>query len=180
MKAIPASKYSFSRFYTSQIRRIHVVKWVHIRVRPQRQFLPSTSFNETRESPCNRINPCRRIRIFGLATPSTLLGPRKRLPFGILDTEAPPTRRNGFPRSVTKSRSVAPFSPLSLVNRSRLISPTSRWRPAENSHPREEELDPFQLNRVFRESAGFRVERMQFPRESFPLAEGNYGNIGNE
>lgn len=72
------------------------------------------------------------------------------------------------------------ISPLSLVNRSRLISPTSRWRPAENSHPREEELDPFQLNRVFRESAGFRVERMQFPRESFPFAEGNYGNIGNE
>lgn len=74
-------------------------------------FLQRRSTKLSRESPCNRINPCRRIRIFGLATPSTFLGPWKRLPFGILDTEAPPTRRNGFPRSVTKSRSVAPFSP---------------------------------------------------------------------
>lgn len=43
-------------------------------------FLQRRSTKLSRESPCNRINPCRRIRIFGLATPSTLLDPQKRLP----------------------------------------------------------------------------------------------------
>lgn len=108
---------------------------------------------------------------------STLLGPRKR----------GEKRWNiGHGSAEARNHGVSPhfrnLTQLSLVNRSRLISPTSRWHPAENSHPRfitRRRIRPVPINRG-KPSRGFRSREDAIPSRIFPFAKEWKYRCGNK